>query len=158
MHRLSLLCIALLIATCSPSSAAEKTAPKLVKPSRISYVKGPGRERLFTEWMTHEALIKFTEAKKANGEQFIYFEFDDGKGLFRAIFTKEVQFNGWFRSTPDEERNMEIRIRDNRAKGFEPRYIVPSGTHYCMMFVRPEQLAAGWKVLEPLGVEPPVVR
>jgi len=136
--------------------AADK--PLRVKPSKVSSAKSREREKLFSEWMKGEEFSKFSDKKSETGEQMIYFEYHEGKMAFRGIFSKAIQFNGWWRSTIHSEKEMENTVNSYKTKGFEPLFVVLEGNFYSMLFVKPEQLDAARKLTLDLGIEPPVVK
>ncbi|GAA5139644.1 hypothetical protein GCM10023213_20670 [Prosthecobacter algae] len=151
-----LLCLLLTAAFSQPAQAADK--PVRVKPSKVSSAKSREREKLFTEWMKADAMAKLSDAKRETGEQMIYYEYHEGKEAYRAIFSKAIQFNGWWRSTIYSEKEMEATVNDYKTKGYAPLFVVLEGNYYSMIFVKPEQLDAARKLTLELGIEPPVVK
>ena len=53
---------------------------------------------------------------------------------------------------------MEDEVKTYKARGYDPLFVVLEGNFYCMLFVKPDQLAAAQKILKDLGIEPPVVK
>lgn len=141
---------------CPTSPAAQKEVR--VKPSKVSSAKSRMREQHFTEWCSFAELTKLSDSKRANGEQMIYFEYHEGKMAYRAIFSKAIQFNGWWRSTIAGEREMQNKVNFYKEQGFEPLFVVLEGNYYSMLFVRPDQLEAARKLTAELGIEPPVLK
>ncbi|MCW0220742.1 MAG: hypothetical protein OJI67_20610 [Prosthecobacter sp.] len=139
-----------------PLHAADK--PVHVKPSKVSSAKSRDREKLFTEWMKADEFDKLSDTKRTGGEQMLYFEYHEGKNAFRAIFTKAILFNGWWRLTIYSEKEMEKTVNDYKKKGFEPLFVVLEGNYYRMIFVKPEQLEAARKLISDLGIEAPVLK
>ena len=148
--------VLLMAVAIQPLHAADKAVH--VKPSKVSSAKSRDREKLFTEWIKATEFEKLADAKRAGGEQMIYFEYHEGKNAFRAIFTKAIQFNGWFRLTIYSEKEMEKTVNDYKKKGFEPLFVVLEGNYYRMIFVKPEQLEAARKLISDLGIEAPVLK
>lgn len=148
----------LLLAVALPSASQAADKPVKVRPSKVSSAKGRDREKLFSEWLSADGMKKLSDSKLAGGEQMIYYEYHEGKEAYRAIFSKGIRFNGWWRSTISGERDMEATVNEYKGKGFAPLFVVLEGNFYSMLFVRPEQLDAAQKLIAPLGIEPPVVK
>lgn len=138
------------------SQAADK--PVKVKPSKVSSAKSREREKLFTDWMTAAEIRKLSDSKRESGEQLLYFEYHEGKEKFRAIFSKAIQFNGWWWNSVYGEKEMENFVNEYKQKGFEPLFVVLEGNYYSVLMVKGDQLDAARKVLEPLGIEAPVLK
>ncbi|SKA89643.1 hypothetical protein SAMN02745166_01599 [Prosthecobacter debontii] len=155
-YSLSLLLIVFSLMSLSTAQATDK--PVRVKPSKVSSAKSRFREKQFTDWLAFEAMNKLSESKRASGEQMIYYEYHEGKMAYRAIFSKAIQFNGWWRITISGEREMENQVNDYKSKGFEPLFVVLEGNFYSMLFVKPDQLDAARKLTAELGIEPPVLK
>jgi len=132
--------------------------PLKVKPSKVSSAKSRDREKLFTDWMTQNELVKMNDEREKAGEQMISYEYHEGKRQFRAIHSKAIKFNGWWWSTESGEKDMEDEVKTYKARGYDPLFVVLEGNFYCMLFVKPDQLAAAQKILKDLGIEPPVVK
>lgn len=156
MKTFSVLLTVLICSLSLTSQAADK--PVKVKPSKVSSAKSREREKLFTDWMSADEIKKLSDTKRSSGEQMIYFEYHEGKEAYRAIFSKGIQFNGWWRSTISSERAMEGTVNDYKAKGFEPLFVVLEGNFYSMIFVKPDQLEAARKLVLDLGIEAPVLK
>ena len=150
----------------SPSLAQEKSlagktaAAKQVKvkPSKVSSAKGREREKLFTDWMPQNDLVRLNEVKQKSGEQMVYFEYHEGKRQFRAIHSKSILFRGWYWDTVYGEKEMEEEVNLYKFRGYEPAFVVLERNFYQILFVRPEQLSEAQKVLKDLGVEPPTLK
>ena len=140
----------------SVADAADK--PLKVKPSKVSAAKSRDREKLFTDWMKMNDLIKMNDEKEKAGEQMVYYEYHEGKEQYRGIHSKAIKFNGFWWRTVSGEKDMEDEVKTYKARGYDPLFIVLEGNFYRMLFVKPEQLAAAQKILKELGVEPPVVK
>lgn len=140
----------------SPASAADK--PVKVKPSKVSSAKSRDREKLFTDWLKEKEMTQLSDTKREAGEQMIYYEYHEGKEAYRAIFSKAIKFNGWWRSTIYSEKEMEQTVNDYKARGYAPLFVVLEGNYYRMIFVKPEQLDAARKLILDLGIEAPVVK
>lgn len=151
-----LLPIVCLLNFVSAADAADK--PLKVKPSKVSAAKSRDREKLFTDWMKMNDLIKMNDEKEKAGEQMVYYEYHEGKEQYRGIHSKAIKFNGFWWRTVSGEKDMEDEVKTYKARGYEPLFIVLEGNFYRMLFVKPEQLAAAQKILKELGVEPPVVK
>lgn len=151
-----LLPIVCLLNFVSVADAADK--PLKVKPSKVSAAKSRDREKLFTDWMKMNDLIKMNDEKEKAGEQMVYYEYHEGKEQYRGIHSKAIKFNGFWWRTVSGEKDMEDEVKTYKARGYDPLFIVLEGNFYRMLFVKPEQLAAAQKILKELGVEPPVVK
>ena len=151
-------CLLLAAALSQPAHAADTPKPVRVKPSKVSSAKSREREKQFSEWLKPDEFNKLVDAKRATGEQLIYMEYHEGKYATRGIFAKGLLFNGWYRSIIHSEKEMEKSVNDYKGRGFEPLFVVLEGNFYCAMYVKPEQLDAGRKLLLDLGVEPPVLK
>lgn len=138
------------------ANAADK--PLKVKVSKVSSAKSREREKLFTDWMDQNDLVKLNDEKEKSGEQMVYFEYHEGKRQFRAIHSKAIRFNGWWWNTIYSEKAMEDEVKLNKSRGYEPLFIVLEGNYYRMLFVKPEQLSAAQAILKELGIEPPVIK
>ncbi|MES2593793.1 MAG: hypothetical protein V4662_00575 [Verrucomicrobiota bacterium] len=143
-----------------PGSSAKPAAAKTVKvkPSKVSAAKGREREKLFTEWMPQNTLVRLNDEKNKSGEQMIYFEYHEGKDQYRAIHSKAIDLRGWSWNTLHGEKDMEDQVSLNKSRGTEPAFVVLERNYYQMMFVQPEQLSDVQKILKDLGIEPPTVK
>lgn len=155
-----------LLGFCSPSLAQEKSltgktaeAKQVkVKPSKVSSAKGREREKLFTDWMPQNDLVRLSDQKHKGGEQMIFFEYHEGKRQFRAIFTKSLLLRSWYWDTVYSEKDMEEEVNLYKFRGYEPAFVVLERNFYQILFVRPEQLSEAQKILKDLGVEPPTLK
>jgi len=124
----------------------------------VSSAKGRDREKLFSDWMKMRDFEGLTDKKGTAGEQLIYFEYHEGKDQFRGIFSKAVDFEDWWFTSSFGEKEMLEEVTSQKARGYEPLFIVREGNFYSMIFVKPDKLAAGRKALEALGIEAPEVK
>lgn len=161
--RLLLVC---LVGFASQLAAQEKTPPAKpasnkpikVKPSKVNSSKGREREKMFTDWLSQNDLVKLNDDKQKNNEQMIYFEYHEGKRKFRAIHSKAIRFNDWWWNTLYGEKEMEEEVNLYRSRGYEPAFVVLERNFYQMLFVKPEQLAEAQKLLKDIGIEPPTLK
>jgi hypothetical protein len=150
----------------SPSLAQEKSlagktaAAKQVKvkPSKVSSAKGREREKLFTDWMPQNDMVKLNDEKEKNGEQMIYFEYHEGKRQYRAIHSKSIRLKGWYWDIVYSEKEMEEEVNLYKTRGYEPAFVVLERNFYQILFVKPDQLSETQKLLKDLGVEPPTLK
>lgn len=145
----------LLIAT--ESLHAKEEHVRLSYPSKVEASKGKEREKLFTPWMSNEALRTQVEEKRSKGEQIIYFEYNSATTEARAIYVNKLKLSGpysrWYMST---EQAMEDKLNSEIKSGLQPAFIVRSvsGT-YIMLFVSPGDLEAVRAQLKELGIGEP---
>ncbi len=142
----------------TPPGKPAATKPVKVKPSKVSSAKGREREKLFTDWMPQNDLVKLNDEKEKSSEQMLYFEYHEGKRQFRAIHTKAIQLRGWFWNTLYGEKEMEEEVALYRGRGYEPAFVVLERNFYQMLFVKPEQLSEVQKLLKDIGIEPPTLK
>lgn len=158
----NLLPILLCLSLCMPALAQEKKPaaqdkkPVKVKPSKVSAAKGREREKLFSDWHSQSDFQRVVNERKDG--QLIFYEYHEGKDAYRGIFSKAIQFNGWWRATINGEKDMEKEVNSYKTQGYEPLFVVLDRNYYQMIFVRPEQLEAARKLILDLGVEPPVLK
>lgn len=138
------------------AEAADK--PLKIKVSKVSAAKSRDREKLFTDWMTMNELVRLNDTKEKTGEYMIYYEYDEGKDKYRGLHSKLTRVNGYWWRTVSGEKAMEDEVKTYKGRGYEPLFIVLEGNFYRMLFLKPSELAAAQKVLKDLGVEPPVVK
>ena len=148
--------IALLLIATEPLNAKEEHV-RLSYPSKVEASKGKEREKLFTPWMSTDALRAQVEEKRGKGEQIIYFEYNSGASEARAIYVNKIKLTGpysrWYMNT---EQAMEDKLNSEMKSGLQPAFIVRniSGT-YIMLFVSPGDLEAVRAQLKELGIGEP---
>jgi hypothetical protein len=160
------LLLVFLVGFFTPTFAQEKTPPLKpasnkavkVKPSKVNSAKGREREKLFTDWLPQNDLVKLNDDKEKNNEQMIYFEYHEGKRKFRAIHSKAIKLRGWWWNTLYGEKEMEEEVNLYRSRGFEPAFVVLERNFYQILFVKPDQLAETQKLLKDIGIEPPTLK
>lgn len=151
-----ILFLALIIAL--PSQAKDEI--RVTYPSKVETSKSKEREKLFTEWMTSEALRTHTEGLRAKGEQIIYFEYDNARGQTRAIYTSKLKLKGpYSRWSYTNESDMQAKLNSEAKLGLEPAFVVRnvSGA-FTMLLVSPEDLDAVRTELKTLGVSEPKLK
>ncbi|OYW73240.1 MAG: hypothetical protein B7Z37_22340, partial [Verrucomicrobia bacterium 12-59-8] len=94
-------------------------------PSKVEASKSKEREKLFTPWMTNDALRSQTDEKRAKGEQIIFFEYNSATGQSRAIYVSKLKLSGpssrWFYTS---EQAMEEKLNSEIQAGLQPAFIV----------------------------------
>lgn len=137
--------------------AQAKDEVRLSYPSKVEASKGKEREKLFTPWMTSEALFTQTEEKRSKGEQIIYFEYNSATAQTRAIYVSKLKLNGpYSRWSFTNEQVMEEKLNSEIKNGLQPAFVVrnTSGA-YTMLFVSPGDLEAVRRELALLGIGEP---
>ena len=137
--------------------AQGKDEVRVSYPSKVEASKGKEREKLFTPWMTSEALLTQTEEKRSKGEQIIYFEYNSATTQTRAIYVSKLKLNGpYSRWSFTSEPAMEEKLNSEIKSGLQPAFVVRniSGA-YTMLFVSPQDLNAVRKELALLGIGEP---
>lgn len=139
-----------------PAQAKDETV-RLSYPSKVESSKGKEREKLFTPWMTYDALRIQVEEKRAKGEQIIYFEYNGSIAQARAIFANKLKLNGpysrWYMAT---EQAMEEKLNSEIQGGLQPVFVVRNlSGGYTMLFVSPQDLEAVRTELKGLGIGEP---
>ncbi|MBB5030834.1 hypothetical protein [Prosthecobacter vanneervenii] len=146
-----------LLLIASETLQAKDERVRLSYPSKVESSKGKEREKLFTPWMSNDALRTQVEEKRTKGEQIIYFEYNSATTEARAIYVNKLKLSGpysrWYMST---EQAMEDKLNNEMKSGLQPAFIVRniSGT-YIMLFVSPGDLEAVRAQLKELGIGEP---
>jgi hypothetical protein len=146
----------LLLAAFIPAQAKDEVI-RVSYPSKVEASKGKEREKLFTPWMSTDALRTQVDEKRSKGEQIIYFEYNNATWLVRAIYLSKFKLNGpysrWYYTS---EQAMEEKLNSEMKSGLLPAFIVRgvSGA-YTMLFVSPQDLAAVRTQLKELGIGEP---
>lgn len=146
-----------LLLIASETLHAKDERVRLSYPSKVESSKGKDREKLFTPWMSNEALRTQVEEKRSKGEQIIYFEYNSATAEARAIYVNKLKLSGpysrWYMNT---EQAMEDKLNNEMKSGLQPAFVVRniSGT-YIMLFVSPGDLEAVRAQLKELGVSEP---
>jgi len=153
---LILLTLLFALSAAAPVFAAEK--PLRVKPSKVSAAKGREREKQFTEWTPENEFKLLVDKKAKAGEQMIFFEYHEGKRAYRGIFSKAMNFRGWWWLTVYSEKDMEAEVNLYKQREMEPVFVVLERNFYTMLFVNSEQVDAARKLVLELGIEPPVIK
>lgn len=139
-----------------PAQAKDETV-RLSYPSKVESSKGKEREKLFSPWMTSDALRTLTEEKRGKGEQIIYFEYNNATGQSRAIYASKLKLNGpYSRWSFTNEQIMEEKLNSEMKNGLQPAFVVRtvSGA-YTMLFVSPQDMTAVRAELTTLGIGEP---
>ena len=140
--------------------AKDKDETHMTYPSKVEGSKGREREKLFTPWMTSDALRALTEEKRGKGEQIIYFEYDSARVQTRAIFTSKLKLQGpYSRWSYTNEKDMDAKLNSEVKLGLQPAFIVCNASGaYTMLLVSPADMAAVRAELKALGVGEPKLR
>lgn len=141
--------------------SAEKTSankPWKVKPSKVSPSKRSVREKQFSDWLSHNDLRRQNEEKLKAGEQMVYFEYHEGRKMYRGLYSKAIRFDGWWWETAKGEQDMEDTIDSYRQRGYVPLFVVLQGNFYSLMCISAKQLPEAQAVLQELGIEPPELK
>ncbi|MFZ2280157.1 MAG: hypothetical protein WAW39_20330 [Prosthecobacter sp.] len=146
----------LLIVALMPAQAKDETV-RLSYPSKVESSKGKEREKLFTPWMSYDALRIQVEEKRAKGEQIIYFEYNGSISQARAIFVNKLKLNGpysrWYMAT---EQAMEDKLNSEIKGGLQTAFVVRNlSGGYTMLFVSPQDMTAVRAQLTTLGIGEP---
>lgn len=136
-------------------SAEAKDQVRMSYPSKVESSKGKEREKLFTPWMSSEALRTQVDEKRAKGEQIIYFEYSGNQA--RAIFANKLKLTGpYSRWSMATEQAMEDKLNNEIKGGLEPAFIVRNTNGgYTMLFVSPGDLENVRTELKALGIGEP---
>lgn len=138
-----------------PAQAKDEVV-RLSYPSKVEAAKGKEREKLFSPWMTSEAMRSFVDDKRTKGEQIVFFEYNNTNGQSRGIFGK-LKLNGpYSRYSFTNEAIMEEKLNNEIKAGLQPAFISRnlSGA-YSMLFVSPADMTAVRAELTKLGVGEP---
>ena len=140
--------------------AQAKDGVHLTYPSKVEGSKGKEREKLFTPWMTSDALRTLTEEKRSKGEQIIYFEYDSALGQSRAIFTSKLKLKGpYSRWSYTNEKDMDEKLNSEVKTGLQPAFVVRNSSGaFTMLLVSNEDLDAVRTELRALGIGEPKLR
>lgn len=151
-------CLALLGLT--QAEGKDKDETHMTYPSKVEGSKGKEREKLYTAWMSSDALRAHTEEKRAKGEQIIYFEYDNARGQTRAIYTSKLKLKGpYSRWSYTNEKDMDAKLNSEVKLGLQPAFIVCNASGaYTMLLVSPEDMDAVRAELKALGVGEPKLR
>ncbi len=129
-------------------------------PSKVEASKGKEREKLFTPWMTTDALRTHTEERRGKGEQIIYFEYNGATMQSRAIYVSKLKLTGpysrWYYTS---ESAMEQKLNSEIKSGLQPAFVVRniSGA-YTMLLVSPQDMANVRVELMTLGIGEPKLK
>ena len=137
-----------------------KDEVRLSYPSKVEASKGKEREKLFTPWMTSDALRTYTEEKRGKGEQIIYFEYNNASMQSRAIYVSKLKLSGpYSRWSFTSEAAMEAKLNSEIKLGLQPAFVVrtTSGA-YTMLLVSPDDMPAVRKELTELGIGEPKLK
>lgn len=145
--------LSLVVITLLPAQAKDEV--RMSYPSKVEASKGKEREKLFTPWMTTEALRTQVDEKRSKGEQIVFFEYSGNQA--RAIFVNKLKLTGpysrWIMST---EQAMEEKLNSEIKGGLQPAFIVRNTSGgYTMLFVSPGDLENVRKELKELGIGEP---
>lgn len=157
MHSVLIACSLVLVAVI-PAHAKDEV--RLSYPSKVEAAKGREREKLFTPWMSYDALRTQVDEKRGKGEQIIYFEYNSATSEARAIYVSKLKLSGpysrWFMTT---EQAMEEKLNSEMKGGLQPAFVVRniSGA-YTMLFVSPGDMQAVRAQLKELGIGEPRLR
>ncbi len=149
--------IVLFLALVTLIPAQAKDEVRLSYPSKVESSKGKEREKLFTPWMTSEALSVQVAERRAKGEQIVYFEYNNATTQSRAIFVSKLKLTGPFsRWSFTNEAIMEAKLNSEIQAGLKPAFVVRtiSGA-FTMLFVSPDDMAAVRAELTTLGIGEP---
>lgn len=138
-----------------PAQAKDETV-RLSYPSKVEASKGKEREKLFSPWMTGEAMRSFIDDKRTKGEQIVFVEYNNTNGQSRGIFVKLKLSGPFSRYSFTNEAAMEEKLNNEIKAGLQPAFISRnvSGA-YSMLFVSPGDLVAVRAELTKLGVGEP---
>ena len=137
--------------------AQAKDQVRVSYPSKVEASKGKEREKLFTPWMSNDALRAHTDEKRGKGEQIIYFEYNSATMQSRAIYVSKLKLTGpysrWFYTS---ESAMEEKLNSEIKSGLQPAFVVRniSGA-YTMLLVSPPDMPAVRAELTTLGIGEP---
>jgi len=137
--------------------AQAKDQVRVSYPSKVEASKGKEREKLFTPWMTTDALRTHTEERRAKGEQIIYFEYNGATMQSRAIYVSKLKLTGpysrWYYTS---EPAMEEKLNSEIKSGLQPAFVVRniSGA-FTMLLVSPQDMPAVRAELTTLGIGEP---
>ncbi|MBN8421930.1 MAG: hypothetical protein J0L73_23635 [Verrucomicrobia bacterium] len=143
--------------TLLPSQAKDEL--RVSYPSKVESSKGKEREKLFSKWMSSQAVMAHNEEMWKKGQQLVYFEFDSAQNLWRTIHSSKLQFKGPYswRAFIDE-KEMETQLNTEIKIGRQPAFIVRENGAYAMLFVSPEDMDAVRTELKELGVGEPKLK
>lgn len=138
-----------------PANAKDEV--RLSYPSKVESSKGKEREKLFTPWMSYDALRDQVDERRGKGEQIIYFEYNGAASQARAIFLTKFKLNGpysrWYMAT---EQAMEDKLNSEVKNGLQPAFVVRNTSGgFTMLFVSPPDLEAVRAQLKELGIGEP---
>ena len=136
--------------------AHAKDEVRVSYPSKVEASKGKEREKLFTPWMTSEALSKRADETRGK-EQIIYFEYNGATAQTRAIFSSTLKLKGpYSRWSYTSEQAMEAKLNSEIKGGLQPAFVVRniSGA-FTMLLVSPQDMDAVRKELAVLGIGEP---
>lgn len=159
---MKLIRVATMLAAClvlaDVPALSAKDSVRVVFNSKIDPAKLHLRDKAASDWMTEKEIKAKNDAKRAEKQQIIYFEYNGARGKWRAIYTDKVMLNGYSWWCFYGQNEMEAKVNSQMATGLVPAFIARSGNAYAMLFVKPEQLADARKVLDELGVGEPKLK
>ncbi len=140
--------------------AQAKDEVHLTYPSKVEGSKGKEREKLFTPWMSRDALAAHTEDMQKKGGQIIYFEYDSSNAQWRAIYTSKLKLKGpYSRWAYTDEKVMDEALNRESKLGLQPAFVVHSASgSFTLLMVSPDDLVAVRAELKALGVGEPKLR
>ena len=153
--------IALSVASLFLAGASQLQAAggvRVVLVSKVDAAKGRLREKSATPWMTEAELTKLNETKREQKQQLIYFEYHNGIGKWRGIYTDKLMLNGFSWWIYYGQNEMEAKVNEEMSKGLQPAFIARSGNSYAMLFVMPEKFDEARKILTDLGIGEPKLK
>jgi hypothetical protein len=151
------LVVSLFVTTLTQVQAKDEV--RLSVPSKIEAAKRKEREKLFTPWMTIQALRANQQQMWQKGQQILFFEYDLGRTEWRAIYSSTLKLNNgysWWASV--EEGEFEERLNSELKLGRQPAFIVRDNGSFAMLCVSPEDMAAVRKELITLGIGEPKLK
>ena len=151
------LVVSLVLTTLAQIQAKDEV--RLSVPSKIEAAKRKEREKLFTPWMTIQALRANQQQMWQKGQQILFFEYDLGRTEWRAIYSSTLKLNNgysWWASV--EEGEFEERLNSELKLGRQPAFIVRDNGSFAMLCVAPEDMAAVRKELITLGIGEPKLK
>lgn len=149
--------VGLALAVVSPLQAKDEV--RLSVPSKIEAAKRKEREKLFTPWMTVQALRANQKQMWEKGQQILFFEYDSGRAEWRAIYSSTLKLKNqfsWWASV--EESDFEQKLNSELKLGRQPAFIARDNGSFAMMFVSPEDMDAVRKELTALGIGEPKLK
>lgn len=151
------LVVSLVLTALSPVQAKDEV--RLSVPSKIEAAKRKEREKLFTPWMKVQALRAHQGQMRQKGQQILFFEYDNGRDEWRAIYSSTLKLNkqySWWASI--EESDFEAKLNSELKLGRQPAFIVRENGSFAMLFIAPEDAPAMRKELTALGIGEPKLK